>query len=98
MIKDIIFFEDYGLYSQCQLEAIKRGQKIAQFMADCVGDYLAIESFRNNQTLYVACQRQAEKEGKSIAELIEKACADKIGMTYKPKKKKGGILDLNRDA
>ena len=67
-------------------------------MADCVGEYLAIESFRNNQTLYVACQKQAEKEGISVAELIEKSCADKIGMTHKLKKKKGNILDLNRDA
>lgn len=98
MIKDIIFFEDYGLYSQCQLEAIKRGQKISHFITDCVEEYLAIENFRNNQTLYVACQKQADKEGISIAELVEKACADKIGVTNKSKKKRGSILDLNRDA
>jgi len=102
-IQNIIYFEDYGLYARCQLEAIKKSQKIATFIADCIEAYLAkqnvSEKIKNSQTLYAACQKQAQKEGVSIAEFTEKACADFIGVTTKiaaEPQKKGSFFDLNR--
>lgn len=104
MIKDIIFFNNFGLYSQCELEATKREQKFARFVADCVEAYLAKQgepkTFKNKQQLFITCQQQANKKGISVAEFIEKCCAELIDLSNKPavKKGKGGFLDLNRDA
>jgi hypothetical protein len=104
MIKDVIFFNNFGLYSQCELEATKRDQRLARFIADCIEAYLTkrgeAKTFKNKQQLFIACQQQADKEGISVAEFIEKCCAAFIGMNDKPavKKGRGGFLDLNRDA
>jgi hypothetical protein len=97
MIKDIIFFNNFGLYSQCELEATKRGQKLARFIADCVEAHSAKENeartFRNKRELFIYCQSKSE----NVAEFIEACCAEYFGAIMKPKKK-GSILDLNRDA
>jgi hypothetical protein len=96
MIKDVIFFNNFGLYSLCQLEAAKRGLKLAQFQAECVAEHCAKQKdpqvFKNNQQLFIVCQKYAAKEGASVAEFIERCCAERMGF------KKGSILDLNRDA
>jgi hypothetical protein len=113
-IRGIIYFEDYSLYARCKLSAVENKTKVTDFIAQCCEDYINRKNgqtkvYTTSEMLYIDCKKVAEQEKISIATLIEKACAETLGV-YTPtnhteqaapvvaEKKKGSIFDLNRDA
>jgi len=96
-IKEIIFFEDYGLWAKCGKAARVNKVPLAHYIAGCVEKTVGAE-IGYDEELYDYCDREAQKQGISIAEFIENCCKEVIEEknTAKKAEKKLGFLELPR--
>lgn len=79
MIKEIIFFNDFSLYSACEIEAKKSDIKVTDFIIQACTAYLSshdypIDKIRKPIDLWVACDTVAKKLKTTVPQLIEDAC------------------------
>ena len=101
-IKEIIFFEDYGLWAKCGKAARVNKVPISDYIASCVEkvEKRADTPINYSEELYDCCEIAAKQDGQTIAQFIEACCQSEIGekdIAEKAEKKKGDFFNLNRD-
>lgn len=89
-LKQVIFFDDYGLWMHCKKEAIKQGKKTPNFIAEKVEEFLTkkygkITPLDSEEVLFIACEDEAKKLKMPISVFIERCCQEGLGLQPKPK-------------
>ena len=94
-VKEIIFFEDYGLWAKCGKAARVNKVSLAHYITECVEKTIGIE-IGYDEELYDYCDGEAQKQGISIAGFIENCCKEVIGEknTANRAEKKLGFFEL----
>lgn len=94
MIKNIIFFNDFALYSACEIEAKKNGKNISDFIVESCINCLSVNNYPVDRIkkpidLWVACDTVAKKLKTTVPQLMEDACRYAIT----PPEKKASFWD-----
>ena len=81
MIKEIIFFNDYSLFAQCEVEAKKADVKINLFIVGIVEEilerkYCIKKDHKKSIDFWISCQQAAQTANMPIAGFIEDACRE----------------------
>jgi hypothetical protein len=84
-IKDVIFFEDYGLYAEVVKEATVSGMGVGSYLAVCMEEYLNRDNAGKKIVINKAEEMYAYSEklknqgfAGSISQVMEKICRAKI--------------------
>ena len=84
IVRSNLFFEDYGLLSECRLEAMRENINASLLIGNCLKAYLKdtykiTDEIRNGDKLYSIVDSITKKEGIHHFEFIEKACREIVG-------------------
>ena len=100
MIKEIIFFEDYGLWTRCEAEAARQGIKTTEFITIKCEELLIKNNVekvhKKAMNLWIDCDDAAKKLNLSVAQFIEYACALSIEPEKAEKRKESFLERLDR--
>lgn len=93
MITEIVYFNDYTLYSKCQMQAMKSGKKLNVFIVENCMKNLPPKEIKKNLEFWIACETEAKAKNCTVADFIEACCAHEIEALEHPTEVKRSFWD-----
>jgi hypothetical protein len=81
VIKDIVYFSDFGLWTKVQIEAQKRQIKVSDYIIEKCFENLDEErckKCKRTMDFWILCSEAAQEHGSTVSAFIEESCRHAI--------------------
>lgn len=93
MIKDIVYFSDFGLWTKVQIEAQKKNMKVTDFIVEKCLENLEPKICKKTMDFWILCSEAASKHNSTVAAFIEESCRHAIENGNAPAHEKKSFWD-----